>query len=266
MISPTEKQRNRDAVLFHLNAIKSSGVDYITVSGQTLQNETAEKNLPDPAGIKTDDQDEDSAPPAATACVPVARDLSAINTLEDLNKAIAGCQNCALCKERKNVVFGQGNPRAALMFVGEGPGADEDMQGLAFVGAAGQLLTKIIAGMGLSREEVYIANVVKCRPPQNRNPFDDEIAACLPILKRQIQIVSPKVIMCLGKIAAQTLLETQISISRLRGQFKEIGDIKVMPSFHPAYLLRNPAMKRPMWEDCKLVMKELGSTLNHDGG
>jgi len=155
-------------------------------------------------------------------------------------------------------VFGVGNPNAQLMFVGEGPGRDEDLQGEPFVGRAGQLLTDIITrGMKMRREDVYIANVVKCRPPENRNPEPDEVAACLPFLERQIEIVQPRVLVALGKVAAQALLRTNTPISRLRGQWHSYRGIPLMPTLHPAYLLRNPADKRLVWEDIKLVIREL---------
>jgi DNA polymerase len=154
-------------------------------------------------------------------------------------------------------VFGVGNSDARLMFVGEGPGADEDEKGEPFVGRAGQLLTQIIKAMGLERDDVYIANVVKCRPPGNRNPEPDEIDACSPFLQAQIASIRPTVIVALGKFAAQTLLKTETPISRLRGQFHLRDGIAVMPTFHPSYLLRNPAAKREVWEDMKIVMKKL---------
>ncbi len=178
--------------------------------------------------------------------------------LDLLNTEYANCQLCPLSKTRTKVVFGSGNPDARLMFVGEAPGFDEDKQGLPFVGAAGQLLTKIIEAMKLTRDDVYIANCLKCRPPQNRNPFPEEIATCSPILNRQIQIIQPKIICALGKFAAQTLLKTEDPISRLRGKFFDWRDgIKLMPTFHPAYLLRNPDDKKMVWEDMKKIMKEL---------
>lgn len=195
--------------------------------------------------------------PKSQATVPASSDLANITDLESLRAFIGDCTRCKLCKTRKNIVFGVGNPQAELMFIGEGPGADEDEQGEPFVGRAGQLLTKIIQAMGFERKDIYIANVVLCRPPDNRNPELDEIAMCMPFLKQRIQIIQPKVIMCLGKFAAQTILDTQIPISRLRGEFREVDGIAVMPTFHPAYLLRNPAMKKPMWEDCKKVMEKL---------
>ncbi len=179
--------------------------------------------------------------------------------LEALSAQYADCQACALSKTRTHVVFGSGNPDARLLFVGEAPGFEEDSQGLPFVGAAGQLLTKIIEAMKLTREDVYIANCLKCRPPQNRNPLPDEITSCRPILQKQIAIIEPRIICALGKFAAQTLLATEEPISRLRGRFFDWQDgIKLMPTFHPAYLLRNPDDKKLVWEDMKKIMKELG--------
>ncbi len=179
-------------------------------------------------------------------------------SLEELRAAIGDCQRCKLCSGRTNLVFGVGNPHAALMFVGEGPGRDEDLQGEPFVGRAGQLLTDIITkGMGLKREDVYIANVVKCRPPENRNPEPDEVAACEPFLKKQIDLIRPKIIVGLGKFAVQTLLQSKMPITKLRGNWHSYHGIKLMPTFHPAYLLRNPADKKLVWEDIKKVIKEM---------
>jgi DNA polymerase len=158
------------------------------------------------------------------------------------------------------VVFGVGNPRAALMFVGEAPGFDEDRQGEPFVGAAGQLLTRIIAAIKLRREDVYIANILKCRPPNNRNPKPDEIALCRPYLDRQIELIRPRVICALGKFAAQTLLASDAPISRLRGRFHDYRGIPVMPTYHPAYLLRNPDGKRAVWEDMQQIQARLAGT------
>jgi DNA polymerase len=180
--------------------------------------------------------------------------------LEELRAAIGDCRLCKLCSGRTNLVFGVGNPRAPLMFVGEGPGRDEDLQGEPFVGRAGQLLTDIITkGMKMRREDVYIANVVKCRPPNNRNPEPDEVAACEPFLKRQIDLIGPKIIVALGKFAAQALLQSSAPISRLRGNWHIYHGIKLMPTFHPAYLLRNPADKKLVWEDIQKVIKEMQS-------
>lgn len=180
------------------------------------------------------------------------------NTLEALRAAIGDCQRCKLCSGRTNIVFGVGNPHAKLMFVGEGPGRDEDLQGEPFVGRAGQLLTDIITkGIGIKREDVYICNVVKCRPPENRNPEPDEVAACEPFLKKQIDLVRPEIIVGLGKFAVQTLLKSNVPISKLRGNWHSYHGIKLMPTFHPAYLLRNPADKKLVWDDIKQVIKEL---------
>ena len=177
--------------------------------------------------------------------------------LESLEMEVLSCRRCPLAAGRTNVVFGTGNPEAALMFIGEAPGHDEDLQGLPFVGKAGALLTKIIEAMGLKRKDVYIANVVKCRPPENRNPLPTEILACEEHLVRQVDIIKPRVICALGKISSQALLLTQEPISKARGVFQEYRGIKVMPTFHPAYLLRNPDDKKLVWQDMKLIMAEL---------
>jgi uracil-DNA glycosylase len=181
-------------------------------------------------------------------------------TLDALRAHIGDCQRCKLAGlGRSTIVFGVGNPKAELMFVGEGPGADEDRQGEPFVGRAGQLLTEIITkGMKLQRQDVYIANILKCRPPGNRNPEPDEIAQCMPFLSRQIDLVRPRVIVALGTFAAQTLLGVKTPITRMRGNWHEHRGIKVMPTLHPAYLLRTPGDKRLVWNDIKLVMAELG--------
>lgn len=177
--------------------------------------------------------------------------------LGSLREEIGDCRRCKLWQGRKNIVFGEGNPDAELMFIGEGPGRDEDVQGRPFVGSAGKLLTSLITKLGLKREDVYIANIVKCRPPGNRNPEEDEIATCIPFVKQQIEIISPRVIVCLGKIAAQALLQSSIPISRMRGTFSRFNDIPVMPTFHPAYLLRNPKDKWLTWEDMQKVLEKL---------
>ena len=179
-------------------------------------------------------------------------------TLEELREAIGDCRRCKLWSGRTHLVFGVGNPKARLMFIGEGPGRDEDLQGEPFVGRAGQLLTDIITkGMGLKREDVYIANVVKCRPPENRNPEPDEVASCEPFLKKQIDLVRPEIIIALGKFAVQTLLQSKVPITKLRGNWHSYHGIKLMPTFHPAYLLRNPGDKKLVWEDIKKVIKEM---------
>ena len=182
-----------------------------------------------------------------------------IPALASLQEFLAGCPRCKLSKSRTNIVFGQGNPRAELMFVGEAPGREEDEQGLAFVGRAGHLLTKIIEAIGKKREDVYICNVLKCRPPNNRNPEPDEVAACRPFLEEQIRLISPKVIVTLGTFAAQALLETDEPIGRMRGRWRSARGVRVMPTFHPAFLLRSPERKKDVWEDMKLVRDYLGS-------
>jgi DNA polymerase len=177
-----------------------------------------------------------------------------------IRAGLGECTRCKLHAGRTRLVFGVGNPRAELMFVGEGPGADEDLQGEPFVGRAGQLLTKMIEAMGFARSEVYIANVVKCRPPGNRDPEPDEIEACEVFLKAQIATIRPRVLVALGRFAVQTLLRDTTPIGKQRGRWREYEGVKLMPTFHPAYLLRNPAEKKPAWEDLQAVMREFGKS------
>ncbi len=177
--------------------------------------------------------------------------------LEAVREEIGDCRRCRLSKGRKNIVFGEGNPDALLMFIGEAPGREEDVQGRPFVGDAGKLLTRLIEKMGFAREQVYIGNIVKCRPPQNRDPEEDEIRTCLPFIEQQVEIISPKIIVSLGRISAQTLVATKIPISRLRGSFFEFKGVPLMPTFHPAYLLRNPKDKWLVWEDAQKVIERL---------
>lgn len=192
--------------------------------------------------------------------VPIeTRHLSSLKKsrlLEELRSEIGNCKRCKLHAQRKNIVFGVGNPGARLVFIGEGPGRDEDIQGEPFVGRAGQLLTRIIQSIKLKREDVYIANIVKCRPPENRNPQPDEIKACEPFLFSQLEIIRPEIICALGNFAAQTLLMTSEKITKLRGKFYNFKGVKLMPTYHPAFLLRNPDMKRDVWEDMKMVQEE----------
>jgi uracil-DNA glycosylase len=211
-------------------------------------------------------------PPAVPAPALIAPVLSVVNvpslfevldrvegdTLELIREHLGECKRCRLHKQRNKIVFGAGNPRAELVFVGEGPGRDEDMQGLPFVGRAGKLLTQMIEAMGLSREDVYICNVVKCRPPENRKPEEDEVATCSPYLFRQLDTIAPKAIVCLGATAAQALLKTQDPISRFRGNWFDYRNTKLMVTYHPAYLLRNPAAKGEVWKDLQKVMALLG--------
>jgi DNA polymerase len=185
--------------------------------------------------------------------------LADTRSLDELRSFIGDCRRCKLAGHRTQIVFGVGNPRARLVFAGEAPGRDEDLKGEPFVGRAGQLLTEIITkGMKLRREDVYIANVIKCRPPENRNPEPDEVQSCEPFLIRQLELIKPEVIVALGKFAVQTLLGSKEAITRLRGRWHDYHGIPLMPTFHPAYLLRNPADKRLVWEDIQKVMKALG--------
>jgi uracil-DNA glycosylase family 4 len=205
-------------------------------------------------------------PPAVIPSLPMvhgpslfdAADRVEGDTLERIRTDIGDCTRCRLHKARTNIVFGVGNPKAELVFVGEGPGHDEDLQGIPFVGRAGKLLTQMIEAMGLQRDEVYICNVVKCRPPENRQPEKDEIATCSPFLLRQLGVLSPQAIVCLGACAAQTLLGTHASISKYRGQWFDFHGSKLMATYHPAYLLRNPAAKGEVWNDLKKVLVQLG--------
>lgn len=185
-------------------------------------------------------------------------------SLEDLRKQIGDCKRCKLGSGRTHLVFGEGSPRARLVFVGEGPGREEDEVGLPFVGEAGRLLTKIIQAMGLSREEVYICNVVKCRPPRNRDPEEDEVETCLPFLKEQLKLIRPEVICALGRVAAQALLGREFKITSERGHWYSFMDISLMPTYHPAYLLRNPSAKRQVWEDVQKIMKHMGLEVKKD--
>ena len=183
---------------------------------------------------------------------------SEILTLGDVQKELGDCKRCKLHRTRRTIVFGEGNEKATLMLIGEGPGYDEDVQGRPFVGKAGQLLTKILQSINLPREEVYIANIIKCRPPQNRNPEPEEIQSCYPFLQKQIQAIRPKIICALGTFSAQTLLKTGTKITALRGKLYDLEGIKVIPTYHPAFLLRNPERKREVWEDMKKMAGWLG--------
>jgi uracil-DNA glycosylase len=237
-------------------------VEYTEVSAAM----TAETVRPVPAPTPPERVEADARPAVVTpprtphpssllTSPPVAaRDPGEPPRLDEVRRALGDCKRCKLCSGRKNLVFGVGNPQARLVFVGEGPGAEEDNQGIPFVGAAGQLLTKMISAMGHTRDEVYICNVVKCRPPGNRNPEPDEIQACQPFLEAQLNAIRPSVIITLGKFAAQTLLRTDTPITRLRGQWREYVGVPLMPTFHPAYLLRNPAEKKAAWTDLQAVM------------
>jgi len=230
-IRPLEQQI-RERLLF----LRESGVIGLSVVGKTIG-----MSIPSPA-------------PSPVSSLPA--DPTAL--LEALRAEIGDCVRCRLCEKRTHIVFGVGDPRTRLMFVGEGPGYEEDRQGVPFVGRAGQLLNRIIESIGMKREQVYIANVVKCRPPENRTPLPDEVSTCSPFLLRQIQAIRPQVVCALGGVAIQTLLETSVPVSRLRGEFRNLSDgTPVMPTFHPAYLLRNPEKKREVWEDMKKIREFL---------
>jgi len=199
------------------------------------------------------------AAPAPVVEAPQAPELATTRrTLAEVRAELGDCKRCKLCSGRTTIVFGTGDPKAELVFVGEGPGADEDAQGIPFVGKAGQLLTKMIEAMGFIRDQVYICNVVKCRPPGNRNPEPDEIEACEPFLKAQLDAIRPKAIVALGKFAAQTLLRDSTPITRMRGAWRTYQGIPLMPTFHPAYLLRSPWEKKLAWADLQQVMKLFG--------
>ena len=220
----------------HLEYQKALGLSFI---------ETTSVGSPQPPVLQV-------IPTSETSSVQQSSELAAVR------EELGDCTRCKLHKGRRNIVFGEGNPNAALVFVGEGPGKEEDEQGRPFVGAAGQLLTDIIVkGMRLNREDVYICNIVKCRPPNNRNPEPDEIMACEPFLIKQLQAIKPKIIIGLGNIAVKTLLKTKQGITSLRGTWMTYQGIPLMPTFHPAYLLRTPSDKKLVWEDIKKVLAEL---------
>jgi uracil-DNA glycosylase family 4 len=191
----------------------------------------------------------------------MSKPVAVPDTLPLIREEIGDCKRCKLAPTRTNIVFGSGNMNAELVFVGEAPGSDEDEQGLPFVGRAGQLLTKIIDTSvdpgRITRDDVYICNILKCRPPNNRNPEPDEVATCNPFLKRQLAVIRPKVVCCLGTFAAQNLIQSQLPISKLRGRFFDVDGMRVIATFHPAYLLRSPDKKREVWEDMKLIGTEL---------
>jgi uracil-DNA glycosylase len=248
---------DRDQLAEHLRFAAELGV--AGISRDPAWRRRGDSGGADGAGVGPGSGPGSDAPPTpVTTRLKVAR--NAAEALAAIRADIGDCTRCKLhTLGRQQIVFGVGNPDADLMFVGEAPGADEDIQGIPFVGRAGQLLTKIIEAIDLKRDDVYIANVIKCRPPGNRNPEPDEIAQCEPFLFRQIDSIKPKVIVTLGKFAAQTLLRTEDPISRIRGRVFDYRGAKLVPTFHPAYLLRNPSSKREVWEDMKLVRNLLKS-------
>jgi uracil-DNA glycosylase family 4 len=234
----------REDLAAHIDYFGELGV--AGVSKDAKWTERAETSSPQQSSTVSPEQSRTSAP--EHPLTPSPSDLDAVRA------HVGDCQLCKLCSTRTNIVFGVGNPNADLMFVGEAPGADEDEQGEPFVGRAGQLLTKIIEAMGFQRGDVYIANVLKCRPPNNRPPEPDEVATCEPYLFKQIDAIKPKVIVALGTHAAHALLKIDTPISKIRGKVLDFrGDVKLVPTFHPAYLLRSPDRKRDVWEDMKIV-------------
>lgn len=269
-----------------LSRMREQGVERVFLQSQTWENlcrEPADTPAVDgPASVESATAIE-NAPPAAPASAsasaasasaapvsvsapvaPVSDAERSAMDWETLREAVRGCRLCPLCETRKNAIFGEGNPNADLMFIGEAPGADEDAQGRPFVGRSGELLTKMIAAMQFTREEVFIANIVKCRPPENRVPEKGEAEVCLPYLHRQIELIQPKVIVLLGATPLKWLLGKS-GITRLHGQWLELNGIAVMPSFHPAFLLRDPRQKRPAWEDLQKVMTRLGKSPSSGG-
>ncbi len=267
-----------------LSRMREQGVERVFLQSQTWENlcrEPADTPAVDgPASVESSAAIETgpaaasvsaaaASAPGARASAPAAvgpapdAERSAMDW-ETLREAVRGCRLCPLCETRKNAVFGEGNPNADLMFIGEAPGADEDAQGRPFVGRSGELMTKMIAAMQFTREEVFIANIVKCRPPDNRVPEKSEAQVCLPYLHRQIELIQPKVIVLLGATPLKWLLGKS-GITRLHGQWLELNGIAVMPSFHPAFLLRDPRQKRPAWEDLQKVMTRLGKSPSSGG-
>ncbi len=253
---------------FFDNLISCIRADAAKHPGQTIRQETidalfAQKSVPSP--LPAEPLPAEPLPAEKPAVSETAAPPQAINVpapdMAVLWEQCMNCQKCALAQTRHSVVFGEGNPHARLMFIGEGPGADEDLQGRPFVGKAGQLLDKMIGAMQFTREEVFIANIVKCRPPGNRVPDEKEAEACIGYLKRQIELVQPEVIVLLGATAVRFLLEKTEGITRLRGNWQAYNGIPVMPTYHPAFLLRQESAKRAAWSDLKMVMQALGKTL-----
>lgn len=239
-------------LLTHVRSLRDAGILSVARSKSSFDGDFSDPSRGD------GNADGAVTSPARISASARTREDSAAQ-LSAIERELVGCELCRLSRGRQQIVFGTGNPDARILFVGEGPGKDEDESGKPFVGPAGQLLTDIIEkGMKIPRDEVYICNVVKCRPPGNRNPEEDEVASCRPFLQQQMQAVAPEVVIALGKFAAQTILGTTVPITRLRGNWQDYDGIPVMPTFHPAHLLRNPALKRDVWTDIQQVMRHLG--------
>lgn len=248
--------RMTEDMLDYLNFLKEEGVHSLPCApGNSKSWQARRASAPTPARA--------AAAPASRACAEAPLPPRAANAqpssdaLLAIAERVAACKRCALHKTRTHAVPGQGHPAPDILFIGEGPGEDEDLQGLAFVGAAGKLLTKMIEAMGYAREAVFIANIVKCRPPQNRKPEPEEVAQCLPFLREQISALKPKVIVAMGATAVESLLKIT-GITRVRGQWRSYENIPVMPTFHPSYLLRVPSAKRDVWNDLQAVLERLG--------
>lgn len=257
---PEDRQFYLAQLKERLQYYKEMGIDGLSVTGSILNRVKADRPLSDEQ-LRQAPRTGASFPATQASPGLFSRSESERESLDSIRADLGDCRRCKLCSGRTNIVFGSGTSHAKLVFVGEGPGADEDAQGLPFVGAAGQLLTKIIEAIQLTRDQVYICNIVKCRPPSNRTPEEDEIAACSPFMFRQVESIRPRVICCLGAVAAQTLLGTKTAVGKLRGHFHDYRGIQVMPTWHPAYLLRNPAAKRDVWEDVrkiKALLDEVG--------
>ena len=246
-----------DETIRAVEEMKRAGVTHVDVSRTTLEALGKAPRLKTVAGPLPS-----AGAEASTTTPPEGMRPTNNSVAAELAAVEARAKTCVKCRElsqcRHSVVFGVGNPRAEIMFVGEAPGRDEDLQGEPFVGRAGELLTKIIAAMGFKREDVYIANVLKCRPPENRTPLPDEVTNCLPYLQSQIELIKPKLIVALGATAVRGLLDVQLGITKMRGHWYTFRDIPIMPTFHPAYLLRNPAAKKEVWDDMKAVLEKLG--------
>jgi uracil-DNA glycosylase len=252
--------RERSAAAQNFEASPAAALTMPPLPIPVVQESSLPKSAPKPKlePEKTSTPLRDILPPPTGPSLFEAVDKVKDDTLLKIREDIGDCTRCKLHKGRHKIVFGDGNPKAELVFIGEGPGADEDIQGLPFVGRAGKLLTQMIEAMGLQRKDVYICNVVKCRPPENRAPEPDEVTTCSPFLLRQIDVIQPKVIVCLGAVAAKTLLETTRGISQFRGEWLRWRGRKLMATYHPAYLLRNPNAKGEVWKDLQKVMAELG--------
>lgn len=239
----------RQQAIEYLQFLKEQGITHVPASGKRPVRPSRSRSKPTPA----------PAPAAASRPAPDPRPTLVVPApLQPIVDEIAACRLCPLAKTRQHTVPGQGPLRPDILFVGEGPGADEDAQGIAFIGRAGQLLSRMITAMGYTRDEVFIGNIVKCRPPGNRVPTPSEMAGCIPYLKRQIAIIRPKLIVCLGATAARGLVQETLPIGKARGQWREFEGIPVMLTFHPAYLLRDPSKKGPCWDDLKAVLARLG--------